>query len=115
MAVYDPTDSRHRQDADPNQNRRVELTPTEARQGALGRPVLMVLVVGLVLAMLAWGAAEMFGTAIDTQTPADSTQVTTPATEPASENEAIINDNPPVGDQRQTEPALVDPQPTTNQ
>lgn len=109
MAVHDPIH--------PNRDRddRVVLTPTEARQGMPGRPVLYVLVIGLMLAMLAWAAAEFWGMAIDTQTPSDATQVTTPATEPASENENIVNDNPAPGDQRQTEPALVDPQPTRNQ
>jgi len=34
-------------------------TPVEARQGFLGRPVLMVLIGGLVLAMIAWLAVEM--------------------------------------------------------
>jgi len=32
----------------------------QARQGPLGRPVLYVLIAGLVLAMLAWAAAELF-------------------------------------------------------
>ena len=35
-------------------------TPVEARQGFLDRPVLAVLVGGLVLAMLAWVAVEYF-------------------------------------------------------
>ncbi|CAH1687704.1 hypothetical protein [Chelatococcus asaccharovorans] len=35
-------------------------TPVEARQGFLDRPVLVVLVVGLALAMLAWVAVELF-------------------------------------------------------
>lgn len=100
MAVHDPIRDHH------DRNGRVVLTPTEARQGALGRPVLYVLVVGLVLAMLAWGAAELWGTSIDTQTPADDTQVTVPATEPASENENIVDDNPLPGEQRQTEPTI---------
>jgi len=34
-------------------------TPVEARQGFLGRPVLMVLVAGLILAMIAWLAVEL--------------------------------------------------------
>lgn len=34
-------------------------TPIEARQGFLGRPVLMVLIGGLVLAMIAWVGVEM--------------------------------------------------------
>lgn len=33
-------------------------TPTEARQGFLGRPVLMVLIGGLVLAVIAWFVVE---------------------------------------------------------
>lgn len=35
-------------------------TPVEARQGFLGRPVLMVLVGGLILAIIAWFAVELF-------------------------------------------------------
>jgi hypothetical protein len=108
MAVHEPLDHRHTE-------RPVELTPTEARQGFLGRPVLYVLVTGLLLAMLAWGAAEFWGMSIDTQTPADSQQVTAPATEPASENENIVDDNPVPGTERQTEPVLINPQPTGNQ
>jgi len=38
---------------------------TEVRQGRTGRPVLMVLVCGLVLAFVAWGAAEWWGEATD--------------------------------------------------
>jgi hypothetical protein len=34
-------------------------TPVEARQGFLGRPVLMVLIGGLVLAVIAWVSVEM--------------------------------------------------------
>jgi hypothetical protein len=109
MAVHDPI--HHHRDRD----NRVVLTPTEARQGVLGRPVLYVLVVGLILAMLAWAAAELWGTSIDTQTPADGTQTTVPATEPASENENIVNDNPVAGEKRETEPVIINPQATGNQ
>lgn len=109
MAADEPI-STHR-----DRDGRVVLTPTEARQGALGRPVLYVLVIGLILAMLAWAAAEFWGMAIDTQTPSDSTRVTAPATEPASENENIVNDDPGPAEQRHTEPVLVDPQATGNQ
>ena len=35
-------------------------TPVEARQGFLGRPVLIVLVAGLALAIVGWGIAEMW-------------------------------------------------------
>jgi hypothetical protein len=109
MAVNEPIHN-HRDAED-----RVVLNATEARQGRPGRPVLYVLVIGLFLAMLAWAAAEFWGMAIDTQTPSDKTQVTTPATEPASENENVVNDDPAPGDKRQTEPVLVNPQPTGNQ
>lgn len=34
-------------------------TPVEARQGFLDRPVLIVLVAGLALAIVGWGLAEM--------------------------------------------------------
>jgi hypothetical protein len=54
-------------------------TATEARQGRAGRPVLIVLICGLVLAFLAWGAAEWWGEATD----APPQQTATP---PAGEN-----------------------------
>lgn len=94
---------------------RVVLELTEARQGALGRPVLYVLITALILAAMAWAAAEYFGKAIDTQTPKDIEQTSAPATEPTSENENIVDDNPVPGEKRQTEPALIDPQSTGNQ
>lgn len=109
MAIHEPIHNHRDRDG------RVVLNETEARQGALGRPVLYVLVVGLILAMLAWAAAEFWGMSIDTQTPDDSTQVSTPATEPASENENIVNNDPAPGDKQQTQPVIVDPQPTGNQ
>jgi cytoskeletal protein RodZ len=33
----------------------------KARQGGLGRPVLVILVAGLILAAIAWGIAEFYG------------------------------------------------------
>lgn len=61
------------------------MSPTEARQGRTGRPVLIVLVAGLILALLAWGAAEWWGQA--TEPPAEQT-ATPPAgdTTPANPN-----------------------------
>ena len=64
---------------------------------------------------LAWAAAEVWGMSIDTQTPADNTQTSVPAAEPATENENIVNDNPLPGEKRQTEPVIINPQPTGNQ
>lgn len=95
--------------------RRVELSPVEARQGLLGRPVLVVLVAGLLLAMVAWAASEFWGMSIDTQTPKDNTQITAPATEPATENENIVNDNAPAGEKVEKAPAVVDPTTPSNQ
>jgi hypothetical protein len=40
-------------------------TATEALQGRTWRPVLLVLIYGLVLVFLAWGAAEWWGEATD--------------------------------------------------
>lgn len=94
---------------------RVTLGATEARQGTRGTPVLYVLVTALLLAMLAWGAAEYFGTAIDRETPEDNQQTSVPASEPANENEDIVNNDPVPGEKRETEPALVNPQATGNQ
>jgi len=107
MAIHEPY-----RDTD---ERRVELSPVEARQGLLGRPVLMVLVAGLILAMVAWAVSELWGTSIDTQTPNDNTQITAPATEPATENENIVNDNAPAGENVEKAPAVVDPTTPGNQ
>lgn len=52
-------------------------TPVEARQGFLGRPVLMVVIGGLVLAMVAWGISEMYGEAVDNDAATDINQTTT--------------------------------------
>lgn len=41
------------------------IEPQKARQGRRGRRVLIVLVAALVLACLAWAAAELYGEAID--------------------------------------------------
>ena len=59
------------------------MSPTEARQGRRGSPVLMVLIAGLVLAMFAWGAAEWWGEATDP--PAQQT-ATPPAASTTPEN-----------------------------
>jgi len=41
-------------------------TATEAGQGSYGRPVLIVLVCGLILTLLAWGGVEIWGESVDT-------------------------------------------------
>lgn len=47
------------------------VSPTKARQGAYGRPVLYVLVGGLLLAALAWVGAEWWGSATAPENPAN--------------------------------------------
>lgn len=42
------------------------LPASRARQGNWGRPVLIILVVSLVLAMLVWAGVEFYGQAIET-------------------------------------------------
>lgn len=41
-------------------------TATQARQGSYGRPVFIVLVCGLILALIAWGGLEIWGESVDT-------------------------------------------------
>lgn len=60
------------------------LTPTEARQGRRGSPVLVVLIAGIVLAMVAWAGAEWWGQS--TEPPADQT-----AKPPAASTAAPVN------------------------
>ena len=42
------------------------LKPKEARQGERGRPVLVILAAGLLVAMIAWAGIAIYGEAIDT-------------------------------------------------
>ncbi|WP_117192971.1 hypothetical protein [Rhizobium terrae] len=83
---------------DPTGSPPVVETATEARQGRWGAPVLRVLIAGLVLAFIAWGAAEWWGEATDppaeqtatppagSTTPAnpDAAPTANPATPPAA-------------------------------
>ncbi|WP_165214234.1 hypothetical protein [Affinirhizobium pseudoryzae] len=66
----------------PTQAGETPLSATEARQGRRGTPVFMVLAIGLVLAMVAWGAAEWWGQA--TEPPAEQT-----ATPPAGDTTPV--------------------------
>ena len=53
------------------------VSPVRARQGFLGRPVLVILVVSLILAAIAWWGAELFGISIE---PPASEQIGNPST-----------------------------------
>jgi len=58
-----------------------DLPPVKARQGRLGRPVLIVLIVALLLAMAVWWGVEIFGEQI---TPPPEQQIGNPSVEPGS-------------------------------
>lgn len=53
---------------------RKDYSARETRQGGPGRPVLKVLGISLALALIAWGAVEIFGERIDPSAPVDTTQ-----------------------------------------
>jgi hypothetical protein len=88
----------------------VTLTATEARQGRWGRPVLYVLVCGIVLAMIAWWAAEYYGAEIapNTDKTITSSVSKSPANNQPATNQKIINDNQPKGQPVQKSPAIQD-------
>ncbi len=95
------------------------LTPREARQGRLGRPVLYVLVGGILLACVAWAAAEFWGESAERNAPGVTTTTTstTPGSAPAASTVAnqptgngTFDNNVPAGTQ-QTAPVDRDPTP----
>ncbi|MGL3608784.1 hypothetical protein ACSV9I_19880 [Rhizobium sp. G187] len=51
------------------------MTATDARQGFRGKPVLIVLLAGLILAMLVWIPAEWWGNSIAPDTPTNQPSV----------------------------------------
>ncbi|WP_189501723.1 MULTISPECIES: hypothetical protein [unclassified Mesorhizobium] len=54
----------------------VKIIPTDkARQGRWGRHLLRILIAALLLAFVAWGAAEIYGEMIQTNTPASQEQI----------------------------------------
>jgi len=53
-----------------------EVPTQKARQGRLGTHVLIVLVAALILAMIAWWGAEMFGIAIAPENPSGQPSTT---------------------------------------
>jgi hypothetical protein len=85
----------------------VTLTATEARQGSWGRPVLYVLVCGLILAMVAWWGAEYYGTAIAPEG-TDQTITSSISKKPVNTNTPVVNDNQPKGQPVQKSPTVQD-------
>lgn len=70
------------------------VTATEARQGFKGKPVLIVLLAGLILAMLVWIPAEWWGNAIAPENPADLPQEQT-APAPSTDGSGVDSQNAP--------------------
>ncbi|MBY2912106.1 hypothetical protein HF263_33255 [Rhizobium leguminosarum] len=104
------TNSNHQSQRQPEQ---VTESATDARQGRYGKPVLTVLVSGLVLAMAAWGAAEIWGESIDTDT--KSTASTAPDPINAQPHGAgTFDNNPAGGGSRPPEATDRDPTPQGN-
>ncbi|MDM9644793.1 hypothetical protein [Rhizobium sp. S163] len=90
---------------------KVTETATEARQGSYGRPVLMVLICGLVLALLAWGGVEMWGESIDK----DKESTTSTKTDPINAQPSgagTFDDNPADGSSRPPEATDRSPTPS---
>ncbi|MBB4187865.1 hypothetical protein [Sinorhizobium terangae] len=103
MAKYldergDPVSKTH--DAD-----REEFSPRETRPGGLGLRVLAVLTAGLFLALLAWGAVELWGEGNDND---QATEQTQPA--PSSEQTGSVGNQTPAPADGQ--PAPTDRSPT---
>ena len=94
-------------------NKTVDVSGVEARQGFLGRPVLMVLIAGLVLVFLAWGGAEIFGESTDNDA-ATQVEENTPANnEAAGSGQGTVDNTPPAGESMQPAPTENDPTPQT--
>lgn len=65
-----------------------EFSANKVKQGRQGKPVLVVLVVGMLLALVVWGVIEIYGSAIEPENPSgDPASVLSegpgPATDPA--------------------------------
>lgn len=89
----------------------VQATPVQARQGLLGKPVLMVLIGGLLLAAIAWAIVGSYGEAIDNDAATEQKQTTTDDTNavvtPTDQN--VIDNTPAAGEKMQTAPTDRDP------
>lgn len=75
-------------------NRAVKISGVEARQGLLGRPVLMVLVASLLLAVIVWAGVEIFGESTDNDA-ATQVQEAVPAAKDAAQSDQGTVDNTP--------------------
>ena len=106
MAKY--VDERGDRVSDADTTKTVELNGVQSRQGFLGRPVLMVLVCGLVLAAIAWAGAEMYGESTDNDA---ATKVEEKL--PAPNSDAVSKQEAPGNLPAQPVPVDKDPTPQT--
>lgn len=63
----------------------VQETPNQARQGPLGRPVLNILILSLLLALIAWGAVELYFGLADQGPQVNADQSAVPPAAPSNE------------------------------
>ena len=91
----------------------VRTTTTEARQGYLGKPVLIVLVCGLLLALVAWAGAELFGESTDNDAATKTEQVTPMKPVDTGVSPSQQTETPPSGEAQQPAPTEQDPTPQT--
>lgn len=103
---FDPKEPAGRRPSPPGSPAEEPMSATEARQARRGSPVLIVLVAGLILALLAWGAAEWWGEATDP--PAEQT-ATPPAASTAPENPNAAPSANPANPPAPTPPASTNP------
>jgi hypothetical protein len=105
MAKYlDNPDGYFRERRKEEQDDPVTLTATEARQGSWGKPVLYVLICGIILALIAWWGAEYYGSRI--APPVD--KATTASVKRAPATTPDVNDNQPKGQPVQKSPTIQD-------
>lgn len=91
----------------------VEATPVQARQGLLGRPVLVVLIAGLVLAFIAWAIAAQYGEAIDNDAATTKQQVNDANAVVTPKDQIVIDNTPNAGEKMQPAPTDRDPTSTS--
>jgi cytoskeletal protein RodZ len=65
---------------------------TEARQGEYGKPVFVVLVCGILLALLVWGGVEIWGESIDSDSKSSTSTKTDPINAQPSGTGTFDND-----------------------
>ena len=76
---------------------RKQYAATEARQGYLGRPVLMVLGAALVLVFLGWGAVEIWGEKMDPNGGVDASQTSATSDGTQTPSQDTIDNTVPGG------------------